>query len=184
MTGPAWLWLFRRWADGQYLPGTLAFAAIILRIIQLRRPERGMGADGNAAPSRLDAVMGAILVLGAGITGWTAAVIESSVLLGWCFPVLVAGLCLQWRGATACRLYLPLSAYAFLVFPLPGIMASSLSLPIRLTAARIAVWILRGLGIDCIQSGVVVETLRYRAAVVPACGGAEVIHLFLVVIQS
>ncbi len=182
LTGPAWLWLFRRWLDGQYLPGVLALAAVAARLaFWLRAPGTALGRPGGGGSDGVDLVVGGALVVAGGLGGWIASVVESSVLLGWCFPVLALGLCLQWFGRARCRSVAPLAGYAFLIFPLPGVAAAALSLPIRLVAAHMAAWIVRGLGIDCIQQGVVLETLRYRATVVPACGGGEVIHLFLVV---
>jgi len=179
VTLPAWSWLVRRWVDGQYLPGVLAALLTAFFAVRIFR-RRCEPMFAPASTVRL--LLGAALVFAGALFAWLSFVIESSVLLGWCLPLILTGLLLPYAGpGTRVRKVLPLIVYSALIFPPPTVVSSALSLPIRLAAARIAAFILSAFGVECIARGVVVQTLHYRASVVPACGGEEVIHLFLVI---
>ncbi len=180
LCAPAWSWLVRRWLDGQYLAGALAAVLTAVEAVRIIRGHPGVAGPTRGA-DRFDVWTGPLLVCLGAALAWVANVLESSVLLGWCFPLIAGGLYLQTPGATRDRRLVPLFFFSLLAFPLPGLVSAQLSLPMRLAAGRIAAFVLNLGGIECVARGVVVETLRYRNTVVPACGGEEVIHLFLVV---
>lgn len=173
---PAFAWLIRRWWDGQYLAGLVATVAVAAWCWQHR---------GHVVAGRVSAggeLAGVALVLMGGAAALAAQVIESSVLLGWATLLALGGLVWQWRSTRAAAAVLaPILAYSFLIFPPPGIVAQSLSLPIRLCAARVSALLVQGVGVDCVVIGTTLQTSRWTNTIVPACGGEEVVHLFLVV---
>jgi exosortase len=156
--------LVRPWAAGEDM-GHGFFVPIVAGFIVWRRRVELRAARPETNSWGLALVIWGALQMGLGTLAAQLFLVRSAFLIS------LVGVVWFLAGTRVLRiLAFPLALLAFM-YPIPAIVYAQITLPLQLTASRIAESMLNVLGIPVVRDGNVLELASQRLSVVEACSG-------------
>lgn len=161
-------WLIKQWLDGGSESGhgfLIPFVSAYF-VWHNRKDLKKSIADGAVDLRALIVITAALFIYWAGVRAQQPRLgVISLIMLLWSVPWLLYGFDLAKRVTVAC---------AYLLFAMPMSFLVSATLPLRLIATQISVFILQGLGVGAVSKGTAIISSppgRFALDVADACSG-------------